>query len=88
MKPPLNGWFFYIYEMKKVIIKTPLGYTEVTGDENGISKIHVLNEELEISTSIPKELKKKKNLILKKIINSAFTYNKTTFYRCFFFYFY
>ena len=57
MKPPLNGWFFYIYEMKKVIIKTPLGYTEVTGDENGISKIHVLNEELEISTSIPKELK-------------------------------
>ena len=43
--------------MKKVIIKTPLGYTEITGDENGISKIHVMNEDIEISTKIPKELK-------------------------------
>lgn len=44
--------------MKTAIIKTPLGFTEITGDENGISKIHVLNEEVEISVSIPKELKK------------------------------
>jgi methylated-DNA-[protein]-cysteine S-methyltransferase len=44
--------------MKTAIIKTPLGYTEITGNENGISKIHVLNEEVEISESIPKELKK------------------------------
>jgi methylated-DNA-[protein]-cysteine S-methyltransferase len=43
--------------MKTAIIKTPLGYTEIIGDENGISKIHVLNEEVEISKSIPKELK-------------------------------
>lgn len=43
--------------MKTAITKTPLGYTEITGDANGISKIHVLNEEVEISKSIPKELK-------------------------------
>ena len=44
--------------MKTAVIKTPLGFIEITGDENGISKIHVMNEVVEISTSIPKELKK------------------------------
>ena len=43
--------------MKTVFINTPLGFTEIQGDENGISKIHVLNEECEISTKIPKELR-------------------------------
>ncbi|MQP25047.1 methylated-DNA--[protein]-cysteine S-methyltransferase [Flavobacterium sp. LMO8] len=43
--------------MKTVIIKTPLGFTEIQGNENGISKIHVLNEDDEISTKIPEELK-------------------------------
>jgi methylated-DNA-[protein]-cysteine S-methyltransferase len=43
--------------MKIAIINTPLGFTEICGDENDISKIHVLNEETEISTKIPKELK-------------------------------
>jgi methylated-DNA-[protein]-cysteine S-methyltransferase len=43
--------------MKIAIIKTPLGFTEICGDEKGISKIHVLNEETETSTKIPKELK-------------------------------
>ena len=43
--------------MKTAIINTPLGFTEICGDENGISKIHILNEETEISTKIPKELK-------------------------------
>ena len=43
--------------MKTVIINTPLGCTEIQGDENGISKIHVMNEDIEISTKIPKELK-------------------------------
>ena len=43
--------------MKTAIINTPLGFTEICGDENGISKIHVLNEDFEISTKIPKELK-------------------------------
>lgn len=43
--------------MKTAIINTPLGFTEICGDEYGISKIHVLNEETEISTKIPQELK-------------------------------
>lgn len=43
--------------MKTAIIKTPLGYTEIQGDENGISKIHVMDEEVAISIEIPKELK-------------------------------
>jgi len=43
--------------MKTVFINTPLGFTEIQGSENGISKIHVLNEDIEISTKIPKELK-------------------------------
>ncbi len=43
--------------MKTAIIKTPLGYTEIQGDENGISKIHVMDEDVAISIEIPKELK-------------------------------
>ena len=43
--------------MKTVFINTPLGFTEIQGDENGISKIHVMNEDVEISTKIPRELK-------------------------------
>ena len=43
--------------MKTAIINTPLGFTEIKGDLNGISKIHVMDEEAEISTKIPKELK-------------------------------
>lgn len=43
--------------METAIIKTPLGYTEIEGDENGISRIHVMDEEIEISATIPKELK-------------------------------
>ena len=43
--------------MKTAIINTPLGFTEIQGDENGISKIHVMNEKTEISAKIPKELK-------------------------------
>jgi methylated-DNA-[protein]-cysteine S-methyltransferase len=40
--------------MKTAIINTPLGFTEICGDANGISKIHVLdNEATEISTFIP-----------------------------------
>ena len=43
--------------METAIINTPLGFTEIQGDENGISKIHVMNDDVEISTKIPKELK-------------------------------
>ena len=43
--------------MKTVVINTPLGCAEICGDEIGISKIHILNDETKISTKIPKELK-------------------------------
>lgn len=42
--------------MESVIIKTPIGFTEIKGDENGITKIHVMDENVEISTIIPKDL--------------------------------
>jgi len=42
--------------MESVIIKTPIGFTEIKGDENGISKIYVLDESEELSTIIPKDL--------------------------------
>jgi len=38
---------------QSAIIKTPLGYTEITGDENGISKIHVFDEDKKVSAKIP-----------------------------------
>ena len=42
--------------MEKAFIKTPLGITEISGDENGISKISVLDIETAISDSIPEVL--------------------------------
>jgi methylated-DNA-[protein]-cysteine S-methyltransferase len=42
--------------MESVIIKTPIGFTEIKGDENGITKIHVMDENVEISTIINKDL--------------------------------
>ena len=39
--------------MKTVFINTPLGFTEIQGDENGISKICILDEPVEIITEIP-----------------------------------
>ncbi|WP_026703683.1 methylated-DNA--[protein]-cysteine S-methyltransferase [Flavobacterium soli] len=43
--------------MKTAYIKSPLGITEIIGDENGISNISVLDSEKEISTAIPDMLK-------------------------------
>ena len=43
--------------MKTAIINTPLGFAEIQGDENGISKIHILNDEIPLSDEIPEELK-------------------------------
>lgn len=43
--------------MEKAIINTPLGITEIQGDENGISKIYIRNEDVEITSKIPSELK-------------------------------
>lgn len=43
--------------MEKAIINTPLGITEIQGDENGISKIYIRDENVEITSKIPSKLK-------------------------------
>lgn len=43
--------------MGTAVIKTPLGSAEIIGDENGISKIHILDKDIEITTEFPKDLK-------------------------------
>lgn len=60
--------------MEKAIIKTPLGFTEIIGDKNGISKIHVFDEEQIITTQIPKQLQ---NAISQ--LNEYFEGNRTNF---------
>lgn len=47
--------FFYFYKMETAYIKTPLGITQITGDENGIAVISV-SDEGEVSTDIPSVL--------------------------------
>ena len=42
--------------MEDCIVKTPLGFTKITGDENGVSSIIVLNSEERITDIIPIEL--------------------------------
>lgn len=39
--------------MEIITIKTPLGVVEIQGDQNGISKICILDEPIEITTEIP-----------------------------------
>jgi len=43
--------------MEKAIINTPLGYTKIEGDIDGIQSITVSDETLELTKNIPKELK-------------------------------
>lgn len=43
--------------MQTAYIKSPLGITEIIGDENGIAVISVLDSEKEISAEIPEVLK-------------------------------
>ena len=43
--------------METAIIKTPLGYIEISGAINGISKIQILTDPAEITTVLPDELK-------------------------------
>lgn len=43
--------------MEKAIINTPLGISEIQGDENGISKIYIRDENVEITSKIPSKLK-------------------------------
>ena len=42
--------------MKIAIIKTPLGLAEIQGDANGISKIHIVEQEMLVSQENPTEL--------------------------------
>lgn len=42
--------------MEECIINSPLGYTKITGDENGISSIIVLNSDENVTDIIPLEL--------------------------------
>ena len=39
-----------------VIIKTPLGFAAISGHPNGITKIHVCDDEMELSDNIPEHL--------------------------------
>ncbi|MBD3863215.1 methylated-DNA--[protein]-cysteine S-methyltransferase [Olleya marilimosa] len=43
--------------MDTCIIKSPLGFTKITGDVNGIASVIVLNSEEKVSVKIPKTLK-------------------------------
>ena len=43
--------------MESAVIKTPLGYTQIIGDSKGISKIHILNENITINSEFPDDLK-------------------------------
>jgi len=47
--------------METAYIKSPLGITKITGDQNGISAISVLNDETEISSEIPEILQEAVN---------------------------
>ncbi len=42
--------------MEACIIKTPLGYTKITGDNDGIASVTVLNSEEQTSDIIPESL--------------------------------
>ena len=42
--------------MKSCIIKSPLGYTQIVGDEHGITSVTVLNSEEKETQNIPEEL--------------------------------
>ena len=42
--------------METCIINSPLGYTKIVGDKDGIQSVSVLNSEEEVSKTIPKSL--------------------------------
>lgn len=60
--------------METAVIKTPLGYTKITGDGNGISKIHILDEVIDITSKVPKDLREAVDQI-----KNYFEGKKTTF---------
>ncbi|MFV0541973.1 MAG: methylated-DNA--[protein]-cysteine S-methyltransferase [Aestuariibaculum sp.] len=42
--------------MENCIISTPLGFTKIEGDENGIASVRILNSEVTVSEYIPENL--------------------------------
>lgn len=42
--------------MKIAFVKTPIGLAEIQGDENGVSNIHLKNEEIRRASKVPQEL--------------------------------
>lgn len=42
--------------MKQIIINTPLGNTKIEGDNDGISSVTVLSDDIKVSQTIPEEL--------------------------------
>lgn len=60
--------------MQTAYIHSPLGITRITGDANGIAEISVRNENVEISSKIPKDLKQ-----AVKQLNEYFSGQRTEF---------
>ena len=60
--------------METCIINSPLGYTKIVGDENGIASVSVLNSEEKISSEIPNSLKS-----CVKQLEEYFDGNRTSF---------
>jgi methylated-DNA-[protein]-cysteine S-methyltransferase len=42
--------------MESCILKTPLGFAKLEGDENGISSLTILNDEVKVSDIVPESL--------------------------------
>lgn len=42
--------------MESCVLKTPLGFAKLEGDENGISSLTILNDEVKVSDIIPESL--------------------------------
>jgi len=61
--------------MVSCIINSPLGYTKIVGDENGISQISVLNSEEQITDIIPHELEDCANQLQAYFEGSRKTFN-------------
>jgi len=60
--------------MKKVIINTPLGFLEISGDKRGVSSINYLDKPKEVSEYVPEVLQ-----TVVKQLNEYFEGSRSTF---------
>ncbi len=60
--------------MKKVIINTPLGFLEISGDKRGVSSINYLDKPQEVSEYVPEVLQ-----TVVKQLNEYFEGSRSTF---------